>query len=150
MKKIDLKWTSLSVVICLVGLILSGASGNTETHTVERLLRKRVDIMENTLSGKITFKEGKEQLSEIEEGKLLNDDVKGMMAFMNSDYDKIIDMDVLSIEKTNEVSDVAVFDGEIQWTYQGMEEIYMENNKYYISVKPDDNKLKLVSFELKE
>lgn len=150
MKKIDLKWTSLSVIICLVGLILSGASGNTETHTVERLLRKRVDIMENTLSGKITFKEGKEQLSEIEEGKLLNDDVKGMMAFMNSDYDKIIDMDVLSIEKANEVSDVAVFDGEIQWTYQGMEEIYMENNKYYISVKKDDNKLKLVSFELKE
>ena len=79
MKKYDIKWTSISVAICLIGIILSGASGDTETHTVERLLRKRVDIMENTLSGKISFKEGKEQLNEIEEGKLYSDDVKGMM-----------------------------------------------------------------------
>ncbi len=150
MKKIDSKWTSLSIVICLIGLILSGASGNDDEHIVEQLLRKRTDIMENTLSGKITFKEGKSQLREIEEGKLYSDDIKGMMAFMNGDYDKIISMDVLGLKKVSDISDVAAFDGEIRWTYQGMDEIYLENNKYYIGTKREDDKLKLVSFELLE
>lgn len=150
MKKYDIKWTSISVAICLIGIILSGASGDTETHTVERLLRKRVDIMENTLSGKISFKEGKEQLNEIEEGKLYSDDVKGMMAFMNNDYDKIINVDILEISRVNAVSDLIAFEGKIRWTYRGRDDIYLENNKYYIGVKEDDHKLKLVSFELIE
>lgn len=150
MKQLDLKWTSLPLVICLVGLILSGASANTDSHEIERLLRKRVDIMENTLSGKIAFKEGKEQLRRIEEGKLYSDDIKGIMAFINSDYDRIINMDILKMEKANNVSNIVSYDSEIRWTYQGMNKIYFENNKYYISAKEDDNKLKLVSFELIE
>lgn len=148
LRKRTLKLSCLSIFACIIALALSGAVMNPQTAAVEHMLNKRVDIMENILSGNISFNEGKKQLKTVEQDKLLTDDLENIKAYQNSDYDKVIDFNILSLEKKSHVADLMTYESRICWTYQGMDKIYSQKCDYYIGVRSDDGRLKLVSFEL--
>lgn len=148
MKERTLKLACVSVLACIIGLALSGAAVDAQGTEVENLLKKRVDIMENTLSGNISFSECRNQLRTVEQDKLLSDDLESIKSYQNSDYDKVIDMKILSIEEKSHVSDLMTYESEIHWTYQGVYSPYSQTRQYYIGVIEDDDELRLVSFEL--
>ena len=144
------KIACITMAICLAGAATVMQSKDTDVEKVENLLKRRTAIMENTLSGKITYKEAKRLLSEIEKGKLLTEDIKSLTIFADKQYDNVSDMKIISMEKTNHISDVMLFEGEIQWLYERNDLIYSQNNVYNIGVNEMGTEVKLVSLELKK
>lgn len=148
MKDMNIKVAYLTMVLCIAGTAVSMTYNDSEIKMVSDLLKKRTDIMESTLSGEISFEEGKRLLASIEKDKLYTDDIKSIRAFRNKNYDKITDMKLLSLEKINHVSDLMLFEGEIQWIYDRNDIIYSQNNVYNIGVSEEVDQSKLVYLEL--
>ena len=104
--------------------------------------------MEKTLSGEISFDEGREKLSDVEQDRLYHDDIENIIDYTNSDYEKIISMKVCNTEKKSHVSDMMTFQCDIIWTCSGYDGIYSEKGKYNIGAVETEKGMKLVSFKL--
>lgn len=150
MKKRHLKWIGAAAAICIVGLTLAGAADNSETGAVKNLLEKRTVVMENVLFGKITYDEGKSQLSQIEKDKLYNDDLEALSQYEDTDLEAVKKMEIKKLEKKSRIYDIMTFDCQIEWTISGMEKIYKEVYEYQVGVDVNGGDYRLVSFELQQ
>ena len=150
MKERYLKTACILTLACIVMVTLIGASKDPAAMEVKQLLMKRTDIMENVLSRNISLEEGKEQLSEIEKDKLYNDDIKNLIANMNCEHNKVIAMDITEMNRSNKVSDLMTYQGDITWKCLGINGLYTQKCSYIIGVDTSDDVMKLVSFEIAE
>lgn len=150
MKERYLKTACVLTLACIVMVTLIGASKDPVTVEVKQLLMKRTDIMENVLSGNISLEEGKEQLRQIEKDKLYNDDIKNLIANMNCEHNKVIAMDITELNRSNKVSYLMTYQGDITWECLGINGLYTQNGSYIIGVDTSDDAMKLVSFEIVE
>lgn len=143
----NLKLACAAAFACIIGLALLGASGYSETSIVEGLIKQRTDVMDNVLTGRISFGEGKEKLKEIEGEKLLSDDLKSLIEYRNTDIDKVVKMKVINMEKKSHIYDMMTFESEICWTFDGVNGRHTEIGDYLIGVKVSDDEYKLISLE---
>ncbi|NLD20369.1 MAG: hypothetical protein GX663_09040 [Clostridiales bacterium] len=148
MKKNLLRIMGLVVILSFGFLLLAGAGKDPAEKQVITLLEKRTIIMENILSRKVTFEEGKERLKEIEKGSLYKRDVKVLSQYENSDYVKTMDMDVVSIENTGNLYDKKKYICEIQWTFLDYEGEKEETKIYDVCVEWDGSRNKLITFQM--
>jgi len=148
MIKKHVKKSAAAVIICTVLLILTGASVNSEAEVICEVLNKRTDIITNVLSGNITYNEAEQQLKIIEDGSLYRKDLNALKQYINTDYDKIRDMQIINIRKTNEVCDISAYETEIVWTYSGYNCIYTERITYLVGINCREDGYKLISMEI--
>lgn len=139
-----------AALAAIVALALLGAAWQPETEIVEEMLHQRTHIMENVLAGKLSYDAGKEQLKEIETGKLLNDDLENLLASEETDIDRVKKMEVLHIERTSRMYDRMSFQASIYWTCNGLSGKYEETAEYHVGVSKSAGKYKLISLKLQE
>ena len=150
MKNRYLKIACVSVFVCIISLTLMGISGDRESMAVEQLLIKRTDIMENVLSGNLTYEEGKLRLKEVEYGKLYSDDIKKLADNMNCEHNKVIGMKIDDLRRTSGVSDLTTYQCGITWKCSGINGIYVQKCDYTVAADQSIEGIKLVSFEIDE
>lgn len=148
MKKIYIRLLSVFLIIVIVVPVMMGLTFNKEKKVIEALIYERSDIMDNMLSQTISIKKGRDMLKSIEDGRQFSNDMERLIDYMNTDYDKVISTDIVSLNKLNDVSDTLLYRAIISWTYSGCTGIYQETGSYLIGLKNVENGLKIVSFEL--
>ena len=87
-----------TALICVILVSFIGVR-DSGTAEVRRMLEKRTAVMENVLSGRITYDDGKSELMEIEDGSLLSDDLGSLKAYEDTDYEPVQDMIFAGIKK---------------------------------------------------
>lgn len=150
MREKQLKWACIGVFICIVALMLLGFTVKPEETIVKELLEKRTDIMENVLSGKISYAEGKEQLKEVEGDKLYSDDLENMQKYQETNIEQVEGMRIIDIEKKNQVYDMMTFHSKIYWTYYSVEGKRDETINYLVGVSNTNHEYKLISLQIQE
>lgn len=135
----------LPAVICIILFTLMGVSANSAEMAVREMLTARTDILENTLSGRITFAECREKLKEIEEGALLNKDCQSIIDYENSDYDRVKHMKITKVNQENKVADLITFNVSIEWTTLGYDGLEYIDGEYYVGVVQKGDSFRLVS-----
>ncbi|MDO4545104.1 MAG: hypothetical protein Q4C25_03015 [Bacillota bacterium] len=148
MKKKWFRLILLCAVLCVAGLGLAGATEDKEAGAVKELMYQRTDIIENIMSGVLTYEEGKEQLRQVETGALYSRDLRTLKDYGASDYEKVRNMDIVSLEQMSNIYDSYTFVGEIEWTNEGYEGVYKERITYEIGLKEIKDEYRLTSLEI--
>lgn len=144
-KQLKLACAAVSVSIAVLGLL--GAAWQPETTEVKMLLEKRTHIMENVLTGKITYEEGKQQLKEIESETLYRQDLENLRQYADTDVDRVENMQVVSIVKKDSIYGILAFQAEICWICRGYDGAYTQMGNYVVGVKKSMENYKLISLE---
>ena len=116
------------------------------TAEVRRMLEKRTAVMENVLSGRITYDDGKSELMEIVDGSLLSDDLGSLKAYEDTDYEPVQDMIFVGIKKTGSVYGTSCYEW-ICWVYSDHRGLHRETAVYRAGTRLCGGTLKLVMFE---
>lgn len=141
-----LKWVSITAALCILGFVMMGATVDSETAAVKKLLERRTMIMENVLFGNITYEEGASQLKEVEMDKLYSDDLRSLAEYRNTDIESVRKMDIIDIKKESQIYDIMTFSCEINWTYSGIDGTDEITGRYVAGVDRNGGDLRLVSF----
>ena len=135
-----------TALVCVILVSFTGVR-DSGTAEVRRMLEKRTAIMENVLSGRITYDEGKSELMEIEDGSLLSDDLGSLKAYEDTDYEPVQDMIFAGIKKTGSVYGTSCYECRICWVYSDHRGLHRETAVYRAGTRLCGGTLKLVMFE---
>ena len=135
-----------TALVCVILVSFTGVR-DSGTAEVRRMLEKRTAIMENVLSGRITYDEGKSELMEIEDGSLLSDDLGSLKSYEDTDYEPVHDMIFAGIEKTGSVYGTSCYECRICWVYSDHRGLQREMAVYRAGTRLCGGTLKLVMFE---
>lgn len=135
-----------TALVCVILVSFTGVR-DSGTAEVRRMLEKRTAIMENILSGRITYDEGKSELMEIEDGSLLSDDLGSLKSYEDTDYEPVHDMIFAGIEKTGSVYGTSCYECRICWVYSDHRGLHREMAVYRAGTRLCGGTLKLVMFE---
>ena len=135
-----------TALICVILVSFTGVR-DSGTAEVRRMLEKRTAVMENVLSGRITYDDGKSELMEIEDGSLLSDDLGSLKAYEDTDYEPVQDMIVAGIKKTGSVYGTSCYECRICWVYSDHRGLHRETAVYRAGTRLCGGTLKLVMFE---
>ena len=135
-----------TALVCVILVSFTGVR-DSGTAEVRRMLEKRTAIMENVLSGRITYDEGKSELMEIEDGSLLSEDLGSLKSYEESDYEPVHDMRCAGIEKTGSVYGTSCYECRICWVYSDHRGLHREMAVYRAGTRLCGGTLKLVMFE---
>lgn len=135
-----------TALVCVILVSFTGVR-DSGTAEVRRMLEKRTAIMENVLSGRITYDEGKSELMEIEDGSLLSDDLGSLKSYEDTDYEPVHDMIFAGIEKTGSVYETSCYECRICWVYSDHRGLQREMAVYRAGTRLCGGTLKLVMFE---
>ncbi len=135
-----------TALVCVILVSFTGVR-DSGTAEVRRMLEKRTAIMENVLSGRITYDEGKSELMEIEDGSLLSDDLGSLKSYEDTDYEPVHDMIFAGIEKTGSVYGTSCYECRICWVYSDHRGLHREMAVYRAGTRLCGGTLKLVMFE---
>lgn len=105
-------------MLCIFATLLTAAAESPETRTVESLLKTRVAILNNMLTGNITCSEGQEQLKKVETDALYTKDV------------------------------VLHYEAKIRWNCVGYDGAYVDTATYQIGVSCKEGTYRLISIEI--
>lgn len=144
MKEKCLKGVVISAIVCMTFFCIIGAAENHETKIVKNLLKKRAFVMENVLSGRITYEAGKERLSKIESNHLYENDINVIQNCCTTDNKRLHDVEIIFLEKTSEMYDEKYFSGRINNIYSDKENLYTESSEYTIGVTGWNEEPKLI------
>lgn len=147
-KMYDLKFKCLSIIVIICIFTVTISVNNSGHRDIVYILRIRNDIIENSISGKITYEETKRLLSEIECESVYTNDLKSIKAYVDCEHDKIIDINVLEIKEKGNINGLICFDGKIAVTFLSDSIVYTNINRYNIGVNDMNEDIKLVAFEL--
>lgn len=143
-----LKTACIAAVICIAAVTMIGASMEPKMAEVRNLLEQRSDIISNVLAGNITFEGGKQHLKKIEEDKIYSDDIKVLSQYRDTDYNEVLGMNIVRMEKKSHIYDRLSFACTIEWTMRDYDGIYKETIQYTIGVSKADDEYKLISMEI--
>lgn len=135
-----------TALICVILVSFTGVR-DSGTAEVRRMLEKRTAVMENVLSGRITYDEGRSELMDIEDGSLLSDDLGSLKAYEDTDYEPVQDMRFVGIEKTGSVYGTSCYECRICWVYSDHRGLHRETAVYRAGTRICGGTLKLVMFE---
>ena len=135
-----------TALVCVILVSFTGVR-DSGTAEVRRMLEKRTAIMENVLSGRITYDEGKSELMEIEDGSLLSDDLGSLKSYEDTDYEPVYDMIFAGIEITGSVYGTSCYECRICWVYSDHRGLQREMAVYRAGTRLCGGTLKLVMFE---
>ena len=135
-----------TALVCVILVSFTGVR-DSGTAEVRRMLEKRTAIMENVLSGRITYDEGKSELMEIEDGSLLSDDLGSLKSYEDTDYEPVQDMRFAGIKKTGSVYGTSCYECRICWVYSDHRGLHREMAVYRAGTRLCGGTLKLVMFE---
>lgn len=135
-----------TALVCVILVSFTGVR-DSGTAEVRRMLEKRTAIMENVLSGRITYDEGKSELMEIEDGSLLSDDLGSLKSYEDTDYEPVHDMIFAGIEITGSVYGTSCYECRICWVYSDHRGLQREMAVYRAGTRLCGGTLKLVMFE---
>lgn len=135
-------------MLCVFATLLAAAAESPETRTVESLLKTRVAILNNMLTGNITCSEGQEQLKKVETDALYTEDVENIRAYDASDYDAMEKMEILSLQRQGKVCDILHYEAKIRWNCVGYDGAYVDTATYQIGVSCKDDTYRLISIEI--
>lgn len=135
-----------TALVCVILVSFTGVR-DSGTAEVRRMLEKRTAIMENVLSGRITYDEGKSELMEIEDGSLLSDDLGSLKSYEDTDYEPVQDMRFAGIKKTGSVYGTSCYECRICWVYSDHRGLHRETAVYRAGTRLCGGTLKLVMFE---
>ena len=135
-----------TALVCVILVSFTGVR-DSGTAEVRRMLEKRTAIMENVLSGRITYDEGKSEHMEIEDGSLLSDDLGSLKSYEDTDYEPVHDMIFAGIEKTGSVYGTSCYECRICWVYSDHRGLHREMAVYRAGTRLCGGTLKLVMFE---
>lgn len=135
-----------TALVCVILVSFTGVR-DSGTAEVRRMLEKRTAIMENVLSGRITYDEGKSELMEIEDGSLLSDDLGSLKSYEDTDYEPVHDMIFAGIEITGSVYGTSCYECRICWVYSDHRGLHREMAVYRAGTRLCGGTLKLVMFE---
>ena len=138
-----------TALVCVILVSFTGVR-DSGTAEVRRMLEKRTAVMENVLSGRITYDDGKSELMEIEDGSLLSDDLGSLKAYEDTDYEPVQDMIFAGIKKTGSVYGTSCYECRICWVYSDHRGLHRETAVYRAGTRLCGGTLKLVMFELDE
>ncbi len=85
------------LVLLLVFILILFSSGTGSEGIVKNALCKRTNAMNDFYLGKLTYQEACEKLSEIEQGRLLDDDRNSLKSFFGTDIEEVVGYDVRDI-----------------------------------------------------
>lgn len=149
MNKKILKFVGAVALVCIAATLFTGASEDRETEYIRHLLQKRTFIMENVLFGRITYEEGREQLKEIEAEGLYERDSAVLLDYRYTDLSATEKMEIISLEKKSQLYDRASYEARIKWTESYGVQTDSKICLYEIGVLNNDDKLRLISFDIK-
>ena len=135
-----------TALVCVILVSFTGVR-DSGTAEVRRMLEKRTAIMENVLSGRITYDEGRSELMEIEDGSLLSDDLGSLKSYEDTDYEPVQDMRFAGIKKTGSVYGTSCYECRICWVYSDHRGLHREMAVYRAGTRLCGGTLKLVMFE---
>lgn len=142
-----IKFIITSALMISIFFVFTGLSFDHEEEIIKELMTKRTDILESMLNDDISYEEGKRRLREVEEGKLLTDDMQMIERYADTDYDQVAGMNIYDIEKVSHVSDLITYSVSVNWTLSGYDGIYHDRINYYLGIKAKEKEYKIVSME---
>lgn len=102
--------------------------------------------------GKLTYQEACERLSEIEQGRLLDDDRNSLKSFFGTDIEEVVDYDVRDVVIHYEDEDVICAFLSVEWQVNGADGLYRGSDlqkvvgNYSVILEKSDNIFKFIQF----
>ena len=130
------------LVLLLVFILILFSSGTGSEGIVKNALCKRTNAMNDFYLGKLTYQEACEKLSEIEQGRLLDDDRNSLKSFFGTDIEEVVGYDVRDI----------VIHLSVEWQVNGADGLYRDSDlqkivgNYSVILEKSDNIFKFVQF----
>ena len=112
------------LVLLLVFILILFSSGTGSEGSVKIALCKRTYSMNDFYLGKSTYQEACERLSEIEQGRLLDDDRNSLKSFFGTDIEEVVDYDVRDVVIHYEDDDVFCAFLSVAWQVNGADGLY--------------------------
>ena len=140
------------LVLLLVFILILFSSGTGSEGIVKNALCKRTNAMNDFYLGKLTYQEACEKLSEIEQGRLLDDDRNSLKSFFGTDIEEVVGYDVRDIVIHYEDEEVICAFLSVEWQVNGADGLYRDSDlqknvvNYSVILEKRDNIFKLVKF----
>lgn len=117
--------SAMLISMIVMAVILSGSAsglafGDRKEDTVRELVSRRTDAMSGYFASKLSYWEAGRQLREIEEGRLLEEDLKSMREYFRTDIEQVREYEILNVDFTVKKEDVLCAIVEIQWETEGL------------------------------
>ncbi len=143
MKYLGEKFLILAVVL---GLFTVMASGSSVKSDIKTLVEQRTDIMNGYYCGHITYREAINQISDVETGRLLEEDLLAMREFFQTDIEEINQYKISKIEITGMDETLICAVVTIIWQLNGTGGKESFEKVYSVIIEKKDKSYKLVQF----
>ena len=140
------------LVLLLVFILILFSSGTGSEGIVKNALCKRTNAMNDFYLGKLTYQEACEKLSDIEQGRLLDDDRNSLKSFFGTDIEEVVGYDVRDIVIHYEDEEVICAFLSVEWQVNGADGLYRDSDlqkivgNYSVILEKSDNIFKFVQF----
>jgi len=133
----------LAVFICIA--LFSFKSDNNEKIITE-LVCERTDIMEGYFCGQINLNDAVRAIKQIEKGRLLEEDIRNMKEFFQTDIEAVSMYEVTGTEITYKDENLVCAVMSILWETHGINGKDKTEEVYSVIMEKSENSFKLVQF----
>ena len=144
---------AMLISMIVMAAILSGSAsglafGDRKEDTVRELVSRRTDAMSGYFSSKLSYWEAGRQLRKMEEGRLLEEDLKNMREYFRTDIEQVREYEILNVNFTMKEEDILCATVEIQWETEGLDGVDCFTEFYSVICErnPEEDEYKLVHF----
>ncbi len=161
MSKRILKRMTIVLIVVIIGYFMSGftvESLSEEDQMLYNLLSERAEIMQKAMFSVYHSPDGVadindvydafHQLAEIETYPILAGDCQAISSSAGTDYDKVLNMEMLGIKRLSKNGNSQCYKVDIRWYMSGYEGYYNSENTYKITTENHGGRIKLARIEL--
>lgn len=136
----------------IFGMSAMLVSGTGYADPVEELVGQRIEIMDAFFNGDLNRREASDALREVEQGRLLQEDLASFAAYFQTDVERILQYHVTVPKITYQDENVITALVKVEWTTEGVpaeEEdtaICREEAYYSVILEKIENSYKIVQF----
>lgn len=145
-----LKLTAVLLIAAAVFVLFTAAAQSESEKIIKQLICERTDTMNEYFDGGTSYKEACVNLTSIEKGKLLADDIESLRSYFATDIEEVKSYKISEIEVNYEDEDVICAFVGMEWEIKCVDELYRHSDTakieagYSVIAEQCDGAFKLV------
>jgi predicted regulator of amino acid metabolism with ACT domain len=128
----------------LIASAFSAQEGDTEI--VKGLISQRIDVLSGFYAGEIDKENAIEKIKEIESGNLLDEDIKNLDKYFQTDIDEVKKYEILTVEITESDEELIAANVTVYWDSMGIAGSECFQQEYRVICSKIDEEYKLLQF----
>lgn len=145
MKPLWKKIATILAVFILCTVLASGGEKEPE-DIIKHLIRERTEIMNEYFCGHINYDEASDRIREIEKDSLLQEDIRALKDYFQTDIEEVTDFEISNLEITYSDEDMVCAVATITWEVHGTSGNELIDEIYSVIMEKDEKNYKLVQF----